>query len=247
VPSPPDTEPRLRIEGLTKAFGRTRVLEAIDLAVAPGEAVLLAGSNGSGKTTLLRCVAGLARHGGRIRLDGRPCGRRPGSRADLGYLPQTPGLPTWATGAELLHLFGRLRGAPEPAVALPEGFLPPLGRPVGELSGGQRQRIAIVVALLGAPRLLLLDEPAANLDEEGRHGLGQVLTAVRADGTSVLIAAPSPADLGGLADRTVRLVDGHVVGAPHLRAAPRASGPASASAIVAGSRTTSGAIREVVG
>jgi ABC-2 type transport system ATP-binding protein len=216
----PDPVPRLRLRGLTKAYGRVRVLDAVDLDVGPGETLLLAGSNGSGKSTLLRCVAGLARCSGEIRFDGQPSRRTPANREALGYLPQAPGLPAWATGAEVLQLFGRLRGAARPSVELPPDFLPPLHRPVGQLSGGQRQRIAIVVALLGAPRLLLLDEPAANLDEEGRDALGQLVGSVRREGTSVVIAAPSPGELGGLADRTVRLVEGKVAAGPYLRTEP---------------------------
>jgi ABC-type multidrug transport system ATPase subunit len=214
VPSTPDpttTTPRLRLTGISKRFGARAVLTGVDLDVAPGSIVLLAGSNGSGKTTLLRCVAGLARHAGRVELDGQPVRRRAAGHASIGYLPQSLGLPTWATVAEVLELFGRLRGSDELAVELPEGFLPPLDQPVGELSGGQRQRVAFAVALLGRPSLLLLDEPAANLDDDGRAALVEVLAALRDTGTSVLIAAPSPGDLNGLPDRTVRLVDGEVV------------------------------------
>jgi ABC-2 type transport system ATP-binding protein len=178
--------------------------------------VLLAGNNGSGKTTLLRGVAGLARVGGRIELDGALLTDDPTSRRAVGYLPQAVGLPAWATVAEVLALFGSLRGSDRTVVPLPDGFLPELDRPVGHLSGGQRQRVAFAVSLLGAPRLLLLDEPAANLDEDGRAVLRDLLQQVRATGASVLIAAPSPSDLAGLPDRLVRLVDGRVAAPPQL-------------------------------
>jgi ABC-type multidrug transport system ATPase subunit len=205
------TPPRLRLTGIGKRFGLRPVLTGVDLDVAPGSIVLLAGSNGSGKTTLLRCIAGLARHAGTVELDGQPVRTRATGHPSIGYLPQSLGLPTWATVAEVLELFGRLRGSHELAIELPEGFLPPLDQPVGELSGGQRQRVAFAIALLGKPTLLLLDEPAANLDDDGRCALVEVLEAVRDAGTSVLVAAPSPGDLNGLPDRTVRLVDGEVV------------------------------------
>lgn len=208
-PLPP---PRLQVEGLTKRFGACVVLAGVDLAVGPAEVVVLAGSNGSGKTTLLRCVAGLARpSSGSILLDGMAASRRPTSRRRLGYLPQAPGLPAWSTGAELLRFFGRLRGAPGTAIPVPDGFLPPLDRPIGELSGGQRQRIALVAALLGEPNLLLLDEPAANLDEEGREALVTLLRDARDQGVSVLVAAPSPGEIGAVAARAVRIEDGRLV------------------------------------
>jgi ABC-type multidrug transport system ATPase subunit len=201
---------RLEVRDVTKRFGSTLVLDGVDLTVLPGQALLLAGCNGSGKTTLLRCIAGLARYAGRVRLDGEPCGRSVRSRRRFGYLPQTPGLPPWATGLELLETFGRLRGTRSLPEAVPQGFLPPLTRPVATLSGGQRQRIAIAITLLGDPGLLLMDEPAANLDEEGRRGLAELVEAVRARGTSVVIASPSPGDLGAVPDRTVHLTDGRI-------------------------------------
>lgn len=211
MPSLHDATPRLRVRGLTKAFGRHDVLDGVDLDVAAGTSVLLTGTNGSGKTTLLRCIAGLVTATGERSIDGRPIDRTPASRRPLSYLPQSPGLPGWATGSEVLQVFARLRGSKEPLVELPEGFLPRLDQPVAELSGGQRQRIAIAVAMLGEPRLLLLDEPAANLDESGHDALGDIVRRAVGHGVSVVIAAPSAVELGGVADRTVRLSGGRIV------------------------------------
>jgi ABC-2 type transport system ATP-binding protein len=215
--------PRLTVSGLGKRFGARTVLAGVDLEVDPGSIVLLAGSNGSGKTTLLRCVAGLARHAGSVSLDGEPVRADGSGHPSIGYLPQALGLPTWATVTEVLDLFGRLRGSSETVVELPEGFLPPLEQPIGELSGGQRQRVAFAISLLGQPSLLLLDEPAANLDDDGRDDMVAVLEALRDTGTSVLVAAPSPGDLNGLPDRTVRLVDGVVADTAPLRVIGRRS------------------------
>ena len=240
MPSLHDATPRLRLQGVTKAFGSVVVLDAVHLDVPAGQSVLLAGSNGSGKTTLLRCIAGLVRSSGRISIDGRALRRSAASRRPLSYLPQAPGLPGWATGAELLQLFGRLRGSHELLVDLPEGFLPSLDRPMSQLSGGQRQRVAIAVALLGQPRLLLLDEPVANLDERGRMALGDVVRSVQQQGVSVVIAAPSPGGLSGCTDRTVRLVDGRVVSA-HPR------GPSSQEVGRADDRPHSTGSRELAG
>lgn len=223
--SRPD-QPRLEIRGLHKGFGSRIVLDGLFLAVEPGSVVLLAGSNGSGKTTLLRCVAGLASYEGEVLVDGQPWGASPGDRKQLGYLPQALGLPEWATVAEVLRLFARLRHCDPATLALPEGFLPSSDQRIADLSGGQQQRVAIAVTLLGGPRVLLLDEPAANLDEDGRQDLFAILDAQRRDGVSVLVAAPSPIDLNGLPDRTVRLDAGRVVPlAAGLQREPQATQP----------------------
>lgn len=219
---PPDPSARLSVRDLSKRFGERPVLDGLDLDVDAGSVLLLTGRNGSGKTTLLRCIAGLSSHDGRIAIDGRAW---TGSRADrrqVGYLPQALGLPEWATVEEVLRLFARLRGTEAASLDLPDTFLPPREQAIDALSGGQRQRVAIAVALLGRPRLLLLDEPAANLDESGREDLVTILDAERARGTSVLVAAPSVVDLNGLPDGTVLLQDGRIVGAT---AGPRRSSP----------------------
>jgi ABC-2 type transport system ATP-binding protein len=233
VPSTPDPTARLSIRGLGKCFGERPVLRDLDLDVAAGSIVLLTGSNGSGKTTLLRCVAGLASHEGTVALDGEPIRADGAGHRSVGYLPQALGMPTWATVTEVLELFGRLRGSSELAIELPESFLPPLEQPIGQLSGGQRQRVAFAISLLGSPSLLLLDEPAANLDDDGRAAMVDLLEALRDTGTSVLVAAPSPGDLNGLPDRTVRLVDGVVADTTTLQivgrrpAAPPSEGPSA--------------------
>lgn len=218
MPSPSDSTPRLRVRGLGKRFGARSVLAGADLDIAPGSIVLLAGSNGSGKTTLLRCIAGLAAHEGTVLLDDEPIRANGAGHPAVGYLPQALGLPDWATVAEVVALFGRLRGSATTAAELPEGFLPPPDRPIGQLSGGQRQRVAFAVTLLGSPSLLLLDEPTANLDDDGRAAMLAILGSLRATGASVLVAAPSPGDLNGLPDRTVRLVGGVVTDVPGLHA-----------------------------
>jgi ABC-type multidrug transport system ATPase subunit len=203
---------RLEVRDLTKVYPGGWGLHGVSLTVPQATIVALGGPNGSGKSTLLRCVAGLARYGGEVRIDGRLVDGAPVSRVAIGYLPQTVALPPRATVGEVLALFGRLRGAHPGEVDLPEGFLREPGARIGELSGGQRHRVGLAVALLGRPSLLLLDEPVAALDEEGREGFWGTLRRLRDErGVSAVVSSPSPSDLRGLADRGVYLAEGRLV------------------------------------
>lgn len=199
--------PLLSVTGLSKAYGPKMVLDGVDLSLDAGRLTLVTGPNGSGKSTLLRCLAGLARYEGEVLMAGRPVSQ---GRSRIGYLPQTVGLPDWATVGEVLHLFARLRGVERADTILPAGFLPDEESPVRVLSGGQTQRVALAVALLGFPSVLLLDEPAANLDDEGRSTLWQVLGEVMEAGSAVLVAAPSGPDTRPVADRVVVLSEGRL-------------------------------------
>lgn len=197
---------------ITKHYGRRApTLVGVDLEVERATIVALAGSNGSGKSTLLRCIAGLARFDGSIEICGHKVARNGDFRRLVGYLPQAVTLPPHATIAESVSFFSHLRGAVGHKLPLPEGFLPKWGTKVGTLSGGQRQRLALAIALLGDPRVLLLDEPVSNLDANGRQSVWEVLRGLKESGTTILIASPSPADLAGIGDRTVVLHDGQII------------------------------------
>jgi ABC-type multidrug transport system ATPase subunit len=206
-----DGTPALFTVGLSKAYGPHIVLDEVTMRVSPGEIAVVSGSNGTGKSTLLRCVAGLIPFRGQAQVAGLPVDGRRAVRRLIGYMPQSVQLPENVTVGEVVAFFARLRGADPKPVDLPEGFLPAAERPIGILSGGQRQRVALAVALLGRPRLLLLDEPVANLDELGREGFWQTLRELSAEGTAALIASPMPSDLAGIADRAIVLDDGRVV------------------------------------
>jgi ABC-type multidrug transport system ATPase subunit len=198
--------------GVTKRYGRLApALANISFSANRGSIVVLAGANGCGKSTLLRCIAGLAKHSGTIEVCGRTVDGSVASRRALGYLPQAVTLPQHATIDEAIVFFARLRGADPYATPLPDGFLRGGGTRIGTLSGGQKQRLALAIALLGHPELLLLDEPVANLDEDGRVAVWEMLSDLRAQGTTTLIASPSPADLAQIGDRTIILREGRII------------------------------------
>ena len=214
----------LEIHGVSKSYGEHPVLDDVSLQLKRGDIALLVGANGSGKSTLLRCVAGLTGFEGRVRVLGADPRSGADSRGLIGYLPQLVSLPEPVTVGEVIAFFARLRGVTvrrpadlAAALPLPDGFLPGLELPIGALSGGMRRRVALAAALLGSPPLVLLDEPAASLDEEHSSSLWETLQALRAAGGTALIAMPLLVtsmlrhDLAGVADRAVMLDHGRVV------------------------------------
>lgn len=204
---------RMVASGVSKSYGRQAVLRGVDLSLAPGSLVAVAGSNGVGKSTLLSCLAGIVSHEGHVLLDGVRVGRA--TRGRIAYLPQRLRLPASSNGREVLRLFAALsRGADR--VALPAGFLPSLSKPLGQLSGGQAQRVALAAVLQGQPDVVLLDEPFANLDDEAREQAHALLRAHRDAGATVLIASPTALDLLAMIDRVLLIEDGRIAfdGAP---------------------------------
>lgn len=201
-------QPGLVVRGLTKAYERHRVLDALDLSIPAATLAAVVGSNGAGKSTLLGCIAGTLRHHGTIRYDGSSLSAIPGQMA---YLPQRIRLPGGATVGEVLALFRALAGPTPDRATAPEGFVPAGHRRIAELSGGQAQRVALAGMLLGAPRLLLLDEPHANLDDPAKDSLRDMLAAHRDGGATILVASPAAFDLLAHADLVVRVEAGQVV------------------------------------
>lgn len=204
--------PFLEISGLTKVYRGGWGLHDVSLTLPPGVIVALGGPNGSGKSTLLKCLAGLARFEGVARLMGVPLGDEPEVRRQVGFLAQTVALPERSTIGEVIDLFARLRRADPRRIPLPAGFVRPGDDVIGELSGGQRHRVALAVALLGSPQLLLLDEPVASLDEQGRQAFWDVLARLRDDdGVTSIVSSPSPSELRDVADVGLFLDDGRLV------------------------------------
>ena len=205
--------------------GRT-VLEDIDFAIAPGEFTGLIGSNGAGKTTLFRVILGLAgRSGsvsGRVLVGGAPRSRR---NPQIGYVPQKfaldPDVPLRARDLVALGIDGHRLGFARPSAArraqVEEMLESVAAREladarVGELSGGEQQRVLIAHALISRPRLLLLDEPLANLDLRSSGEVVALVSRVaREQRLAVLISAHEINPLLPVMDRIVYLAGGHAV------------------------------------
>ncbi len=223
----------LEVRSLSKTYPGGWGIHAIDLDLPAGVVAALGGPNGSGKSTLLRCLAGVAAGSGQVRLEGRSLDGDHDVRRRIGYLPQAVAFPAQASIGEIVDLFARLRGVQPHDHPLPADFIPPWDAIVGTLSGGQRHRVALAVAMLGSPSLLLLDEPMASLDEEGRGVFWDVVHGLRSDGVTTIVSSPAPSELRGVADLALHMVDGRLtevepLGALH-DAGRRASVPREAT------------------
>ncbi|RIL06622.1 MAG: ABC transporter ATP-binding protein [Proteobacteria bacterium] len=204
----------IRAEALTKSFQRTRVLDALDLAVEDGERVALVGANGAGKTTLIRCLLGEYTYEGRLAVGGRePRGARTEVLRRTGFVPQLPPplrMPVGGLLAFAAAVCGERTG-PMEAVATRLGLDARAlwKRPFGKLSGGQKQKLLIAIALGRACDLLVLDEPAANLDPQARRAFFALL-AERPHAT-MLISSHRIDEVAQLVSRVIELDRGKVV------------------------------------
>jgi iron complex transport system ATP-binding protein len=216
---------RYRLRDVSASYGRREALSGVDLDLAKGEVVALLGENGSGKSTLLKLLAGLlAPSSGKLTLDDRPVGelaRREAARR-IGYLPQSFE-PLFPASALEMVLLGRtaylgLLGAPRANDhaaawrALEETDTAAFaGRDVREMSGGERQRVFLSRVLAGETDVLLLDEPAANLDPRHRFIVVRVLRRKAAAGGLVVFSTHELDVAAAAADRVVLLREGRVV------------------------------------
>lgn len=230
---------RVRLSGVSKTLGRRRVLEAVELDVPAGSTTVVLGRSGAGKSTLLRLVAGLSDPDeGRIELDGEvvadPASRVPAERRGVGMVFQTLELFPHLDVVEnvAFGLPGRPRGAAAARDARVREVLGEVGldealwrRRPAALSGGERQRTAIARAMAPRPRVLLYDEPLANLDPGRRAELRSLVRRLaRARAATVVYVTHDAAEALELGDEIVVLDGGRIVdrGAPEtLRASPR--------------------------
>ncbi|MCC9196455.1 ABC transporter ATP-binding protein [Arthrobacter sp. zg-Y820] len=186
------SSPAIRTENLLVRRSGTAVLNGLSLTVPAGQVVGLLGPSGSGKTTLMRTVVGTQKtSGGTVTVLGNPAGS-PQLRRKVGYLAQGPGVYDDLTVAENLRYFARIVGAPDtdPERVIGETGLEQQSRRLaGSLSGGQHSRVSLAVALLGAPELLVLDEPTVGLDPVLRRDLWKLFASLAERGVSLLVSS----------------------------------------------------------
>jgi heme ABC exporter ATP-binding subunit CcmA len=222
----------VRLRSAVCLLGRFPALAGVDLDVAEGEVVLLSGGNGAGKTTLLRLLAGLLplRSGEAEVLGHDLAADRRGVRRELSLVGHDTFCYDDLTVRENLRFAARAGGSRAEAAdeALERLGLRPLADVThAKLSAGQRRRLALAVAVSRQPRLLLLDEPHAGLDAEGREVLDGVLGAAAAEGRTVLLASHELDRARSLAGREVVMTAGQAHGALPGRPAPTAEGAAA--------------------
>ena len=184
----------LKLEGLSKRYGRKPILERINLSVRPGEVYALAGPNGSGKTTLIRLIAGLAfPTAGRALLLGEDVHQNPQARRHLGAVVEAPAaFYPYLTGRENLRMQAYLAGVRDESriseVLARLRLLAVADQKVGSYSLGQRQRLGLAAALLHRPKVLVLDEPTSGLDPEGVELVHSLLQEMAREGVAVLLS-----------------------------------------------------------
>ena len=186
------SEPAIRIEQLRVVRGGRTVLPDLSCEVAAGSVTGLLGPSGSGKTTLIRAVVGVQRvAGGRVEVLDHPAGSAP-LRSRIGYMTQAPSVYGDLTVRENLTFFARVLRVTRDLV---ESTLTDVGlgdygaRIVNNLSGGERARVSLATALLGAPDLLVLDEPTVGLDPVLRRDLWDLFRGLATRGTTLLVSS----------------------------------------------------------
>ena len=205
----------IKFVNLVKRFRRQDVLKGVHLEIFRGHRVALVGSNGAGKTTLIRCLLGEYTFEGRVRVDGLdPRENRREVLSKVGFVPQLPPPLKMPVGQLVTFSAGVCEADPEriEAVAVRLGLDPTRFRrqPFVKLSGGQKQKLLISIALGRDTELLVLDEPAANLDPEARRIFFELL-AERQGTAAMLISSHRLDEVAPLVNRVVELDQGKVV------------------------------------
>jgi ABC-2 type transport system ATP-binding protein len=214
---------QVRAEALSKTFRvgfwarKVRAVEDLSFSVNAGEIFGLLGPNGAGKTTTLKMLLGFVRpSAGQAFIGGAPAGTV-ASRRGLGYLPENPALYEFLRGDEYLVFAGRLAGlsladARRRSAELLErvGLAGRADRPIRKFSKGMVQRLGVAQALIGDPRIVILDEPMSGLDPIGRKDVRDLILALREEGRTVLFSTHILSDVEAICDRVGILVEGRL-------------------------------------
>jgi branched-chain amino acid transport system ATP-binding protein len=205
----------LELDQVHAYYGRSHILHGVSLRARAGEVVSLLGRNGAGKSTTLKAVVGLVRVGeGAVRFEGRDITRLPTpriSRLGIGLVPEDRRIFADLSVLENLRVGQRDDGwTLERIFDVFPALRPLAGRRGGSLSGGEQQMLTIARTLMGAPRLLLLDEPAEGLAPVVVRALGERIAALKRDGLTIVLSEQNLRLARRLADRAYILEKGEI-------------------------------------
>ena len=207
-------ETAIEVRDLVVERGKRRVLHGISCAIPAGAVTGLLGPSGSGKTTLIRAVVGVQIvKSGSVTVLGEPAGS-PALRRTVGYVTQAPSVYADLSVRENVRYFAALYGlgAADADRAIADvGLADAAGQLVGNLSGGQRSRASLACAMLGTPRLLVLDEPTVGQDPVLREDLWAQFHALAARGTTLLVSS-HVMDEAGRCDQLLLIREGLLIG-----------------------------------
>jgi ABC-2 type transport system ATP-binding protein len=207
--------PAVEISGLIKRYGRTTAVDGLSLRAERGAVTAVLGPNGAGKTTTIEICEGYRRSDrGMVRVLGLdPVADARELMPKVGVMLQAGGIPPTVRAGEYLRVLARFYARPvEPDVLLSLlGLTGCLRTPYKRLSGGQQQRVSLAAAVIGRPDLVFLDEPTAGLDPQARHATWDLITSLRASGTSVILTTHYMDEAQRLADRVVIIDHGRMV------------------------------------
>jgi ABC-2 type transport system ATP-binding protein len=210
------SDPVIKIDGLTRRFGATTALNAVNLSMARGRVYGLVGANGAGKTTLIKHILGLLRaESGSVRIFGLdPVAEPVAVLSRIGYLSEENDLPGWMRVGELMRYSRAFYRTWDDAYAeeLRQAFsLDPAAR-IKDLSKGQKSRAGLIVALAYRPELLVLDEPSSGLDPIVRRDiLGAVMRTIADEGRTVLFSSHLLDEVEQVADHVTMIRQGNIV------------------------------------
>jgi ABC-2 type transport system ATP-binding protein len=219
APDPASTSPAVAISGLVKVFGDKRAVDGVDLTIPRGSFYGIAGPNGAGKTTAIHMVIGLLRPDqGTVAVDGVDVWPHPArAKSRLGFVPDNPVLFDRLTGREMLEYAGLLRGLDADVIATRAAELLTVldlddasDRVIADYSLGMTKRIGLAVAILHAPRVLILDEPFGSLDPVNTKVMEEMLQRFREGGGTVVFSSHVLDVVERLCDRVAIIEDGRL-------------------------------------
>lgn len=222
--------PELRVDRITKRFGRLTAVDDVSFEARPGRILGLLGPNGAGKTTSIRMITYITvPDEGQVLLDGRPVG--PWSQLVMGYLPEERGLYKKMKVGEQLTFFGELKGLSRArAVERAKYWLGRFeaadwyGRKTEELSKGMQQKVQFITAILHDPKLVILDEPFGGLDPINAELLQDVIMELKEEGRTILFASHRMEQVEQLCDDIALIANGRVLLEGSLRDVKRSFG-----------------------